>query len=197
MAKSTEAQRKIWTRVIKLAESHNKDWTFIADALNNEGVSTSQGKSFTRQNVEVIYRRYKSRIPREEDQAIPLFGDNPPLKHVSDSAVDSIIPEQPPVVTSVLTVESELLERIMKSVQWFEENVEQGGYDPRRFRPRFAGTVRSLGLKIREPVYEAAMQRARTERHIVGKSFNALVEFLLWQYARAPEELVDTSEDTE
>jgi hypothetical protein len=57
-------------------------------------------------------------------------------------------------------------------------------------RPVFKGETGNTGIKINKEIMAEAKAKLKTENSQVGKSFSALVEFLVWKYIGSPPELV-------
>lgn len=176
------------------------NWAAIAADLNGNGITTAKGKPWTANNLAMFYSRNKDKyqisgreIPTSDTTIIPptetyLPPDNQDAEVVT--TVDDITTEN---TTNMVT--NELVERLTAMLEWYEGRKPTETPERVDYRPKFVGPVRSLGLKISSPVHAAALARAKKETHIVGKSFNALVEYLLWEYAGKSTELIATGKN--
>jgi hypothetical protein len=179
----------------------------IADALNVEGVVTSQGKPWTAGNVSAWLTRHKGLVTESRP-------DTKPSGEVTESQKDTNVPPEviesqgdtstePEVTESqepttagddALAVLAELYRsgKITEVISWYEATKgEAGMIQAIERRPMFKGERRNTGIKLSKSILDAAVAKCKTEPQRVGGSFSQLVEYLLWRYIGSPAEMVE------
>lgn len=212
MGTAPENQESLWRAIderVKLFRRTNQndlqnidapDWTAIAEDLNKHGIVTARGKRWIGKNVSSLYLRRKDQyqssgntLPPSANEDIGTHGDSTDTGMVEVSHDATTTDDNQKNTTQAgndYHLEHAFIRRLETMLNWFESAHPTGAVTP-EYRPRFAGTVRSAGLKLKQPIFEAAMAKARQEPQRVGRSFNSLVEMLLWEYAGSPTDLVE------
>ena len=146
-----------------------KDWTGLAEALNERGVCTSSGRPFTPNNLQHYCQRQKLQF------------------HIDLEALKSSYEGQRDL--SPLTPDEIGTAREM--ILWWKSR--RIGLDTIERRPVLKGRTRNTGIQINEELLNRAVQKAKKERLRTGGSLSGLVELLLWKYLDEPDDLIETS----
>lgn len=146
-----------------------KDWTGLAEALNQRGVRTASGRSFTPTNLQHYCQRQK----------LPFEIDLRSLKSSYKGKKD------------LSPLSSEEVASLREIIAWWKSRKMGLGEIERR--PIFKGEPRNTGIKINGELLNRALQKAKKERLRTGGSLSGLVEWLLWKYLDEPEDLIESS----
>jgi hypothetical protein len=144
-----------------------KDWTGLAQELDERGIRTAGGRPFTANNL----RHYCQR------QKLSFEIDLPVRKDLHQGQ------EQNPL-------SSEEIVTLREIISWWESR--RMGLETVERRPVFKGQTRNTGIKINEELLNRAVQKARKERLRTGGSFSGLVEWLIWKYLDEPDDLIES-----
>lgn len=146
-----------------------KDWTGLAEALNQRGVRTASGRPFTPTNLQHYCQRQKLSFE------IDLSG----LKSSYEGQKD------------LSPLSSEEVASLREIMAWWKSR-KMGLKEVER-RPIFRGETRNTGIKINRELLNRALQKAKKERLRTGGSLSGLVEWLLWKYLDEPDDLIESS----
>lgn len=143
-----------------------KDWTGLAQELNQRGIRTVSGRPFSANNLQHYCQRQKVKIHID-------------LEALKKEGRKDLSP-----------LSSEEVGTLREIVSWWESR--RMGLDYIERRPIFKGHTRNTGIKINEELLNRAVQKAKKERLRTGGSLSGLVELLLWKYLDEPDDLIES-----
>lgn len=146
-----------------------KDWTGLADALNQRGVRTASGRPFTPNNLQHYCQRQKLQIQIDLDALKDAYERQRDLSPLTPEEVGTV----------------------REMILWWKSR--RMGLDAVERRPVLKGRTRNTGIQINEELLNRAVQKAKKERLRTGGSLSGLVELLLWKYLDEPDDLIETS----
>jgi hypothetical protein len=165
VGKQEELNREI-LQVAQEVGFDGKDWSGLAEELNQRGVRTISGRPFTPNNLQHYCQR----------QNLPFQIDLDVLKGKAQRDLSPLSPEEVGTVRDM--------------IQWWESRRMR--LDEIERRPVFKGATRNTGININEELLNRAVQKAKKERLRTGGSLSGLVEFLLWKYLDEPQDIIES-----
>lgn len=183
-----------------------KTYKQMAEILNSSGLNSKSGKAWTEGSLQKFISREKrdtqnqSATPRGDTDlpAQPITVEENDTMNTSEitavpmpdtSALAELPISAPSPDTNVLVelVDSFKEGRLREMLDWYEHTSRiPGGV----MRPEFVGEKKNTGILISRKILLAAQAKQLSEVKRVGRSFSQLIEFLLWEYAGRPAELV-------
>jgi len=162
-------QEELNREILQVAQEvgfDGKDWSGLAEELNQRGIRTVNGRPFTPNNLQHYCQR----------QNLPFQIDLDVLKGKAQRDLSPLSPEEVGTVRDM--------------IQWWESRRMR--LDEIERRPVFKGTTRNTGININEELLNRAVQKAKKERLRTGGSLSGLVEFLLWKYLDEPQDIIES-----
>lgn len=159
-------------RILEVAQEtgfDGKDWTGLAQELNQRGIGTASGRPFTPNNLRHYCQRQK-------------------LSFEIDLHVQKAFRQGQKEISPLSSEEIAALREI---ISWWESR--SIGLETFERRPIFKGQTRNTGIKINEELLNRAVQKAKKERLRTGGSLSGLVEWLIWKYLDEPDDLIESS----
>lgn len=159
-------------RILNVAQEtgfDGKDWTGLAEALNQRGVSTASGRPFTPNNLQHYCQRQNLQLQIDLDALIGSYEDQKDLSPLTPDEIGTV----------------------REMIVWWKSR--RIGLDSVERRPVLKGGTRNTGIKINEELLNRAVQKAKKERLRTGGSLSGLVELLLWKYLDEPDDLIESS----
>ena len=165
VGKQDELNREI-LQVAQEVGFDGKDWSGLAEELNQRGICTVSGRPFTSNNLQHYCQRQKMHFQ------IDLHV----LKEEGQRDLSPLSPEEVGTVRDMIS--------------WWESRRMR--LDEIERRPIFKGQTRNTGININEELLNRAVQKAKKERLRTGGSLSGLVEFLLWKYLDEPQDIIES-----
>jgi hypothetical protein len=172
-------RRDLIAKIRKLVDEHGHEWKTVASKLNESGIRTLKGLSWTDQSCRAFYTRAASR-ERTASEKSP---------NIDDSAVQLTASQDiPPVLTEWL--DSAALADLRAVLDWWRSR-QQESMILSPSRPIFKGPRRNSGFHINSEILKRATAKLKKDKVRTGGSMSLLMEVLLWEYIGRPQDLLE------